>query len=445
MKTIKILFFLITVAIAISLLAGCEGDTGPAGPQGSQGDSPFINVYDFGAVGDGLADDTEALSSALTEGGDVYFPPGTYRVVSSLEVFSETMLRGAGAGQSVIFQAVSDGGATLELNGDHIIISDLSVVGPNTTNDVYIAGETGIQASAPDGERFQHIQIRDSEVIGFGSHGIRLHRVDDVIVSGNHVYRIGFAGIACLSCFDVRVDNNLVESVKPGSPSAQNAYGIIFSYQGGQPTLDDPPPQRCIAHTNTVRDVPSWEGLDTHDGCFITFSNNIVEGCRLGIHAGGTAGGAAVGVTMHDISIVGNTLVASGDIQHLHYGISATGYDGHLAYNIAVADNIIQGFGTLHPNATSGAVEIYYTRGVAVSGNVLKNYANCAIMFYRDNTSFICSGNIIDSDGTPGGEGVCYSVWAKENENWGLISGNQTSGVPILVADPSRVIVVGNN
>lgn len=42
-----------------------------------------INVRDFGAVGNGLADDTVAISNAwrsfLAEGGTLYFPPGIYR------------------------------------------------------------------------------------------------------------------------------------------------------------------------------------------------------------------------------------------------------------------------------------------------------------------------------------------------------------------------------
>ena len=38
------------------------------------------NVKDYGAIGDGIALDTEAFQKAIDDGGMVYVPPGEYRV-----------------------------------------------------------------------------------------------------------------------------------------------------------------------------------------------------------------------------------------------------------------------------------------------------------------------------------------------------------------------------
>lgn len=42
------------------------------------------SVKDYGAVGDGVTDDTAAIQAALDAGGDVYFPAGRYKVTSQL-------------------------------------------------------------------------------------------------------------------------------------------------------------------------------------------------------------------------------------------------------------------------------------------------------------------------------------------------------------------------
>jgi hypothetical protein len=42
------------------------------------------SVKDFGAVGDGVADDTAAITNALNTGGRIYFPKGTYKVTTVL-------------------------------------------------------------------------------------------------------------------------------------------------------------------------------------------------------------------------------------------------------------------------------------------------------------------------------------------------------------------------
>lgn len=46
----------------------------------------YTNVKDFGAIGDGVADDTAALQAALDTGTDIIVPPGKYVISASLEL-----------------------------------------------------------------------------------------------------------------------------------------------------------------------------------------------------------------------------------------------------------------------------------------------------------------------------------------------------------------------
>ncbi len=45
-----------------------------------------VSVMDFGAVGDGITDDTTAIQAAMDLGGKIIFPPGAYVITSSLEL-----------------------------------------------------------------------------------------------------------------------------------------------------------------------------------------------------------------------------------------------------------------------------------------------------------------------------------------------------------------------
>lgn len=61
-----------------------------------------VSVKDFGAVGDGVSDDSGAISAALSwaasaPGSVIYFPSGTYLTSSSFSIPDSTTLTGAGA------------------------------------------------------------------------------------------------------------------------------------------------------------------------------------------------------------------------------------------------------------------------------------------------------------------------------------------------------------
>ena len=66
----------------------------------------YVNVLDFGAIGDGINDDTAAVQAAIdaAESG-VFFPAGTYRCNATLR--PETRIKGSPDGASRIRAAVT--------------------------------------------------------------------------------------------------------------------------------------------------------------------------------------------------------------------------------------------------------------------------------------------------------------------------------------------------
>jgi hypothetical protein len=67
--------------------------------------STWINIRSLGAVGDGLADDTEALKKAIAEHKTIYFPSGRYRVTDTIELRPDTVLIGLQPSVTRIFLA----------------------------------------------------------------------------------------------------------------------------------------------------------------------------------------------------------------------------------------------------------------------------------------------------------------------------------------------------
>lgn len=65
----------------------------------------YVSVKDFGAVGDGVADDTTAIQAATNTGNAVYFPAGTYKV-SGVTYTGTVVWRGEGATSKILSDTV---------------------------------------------------------------------------------------------------------------------------------------------------------------------------------------------------------------------------------------------------------------------------------------------------------------------------------------------------
>jgi hypothetical protein len=101
-----------------------------------------LNVQAFGAVGDGVTDDTAAIQSAISAvgstGGKVYFPPtsGGYLLNSSALTISiaNTMLMGAGVENTVLIIGSSFTGAeAINITAFNCQVRDLTIRGASST------------------------------------------------------------------------------------------------------------------------------------------------------------------------------------------------------------------------------------------------------------------------------------------------------------------------
>ena len=152
----------------------------------------LVSVKDFGAVGDGIADDTAAIQAgidlACQYGGCVYLPAGTYKITSALvfsmnsgtvDPFKRPSMRGDGMAATTIYQTVNDNGIEIvgfdtipagyclfqdftlygyQLNKIGIALQDIAFA---TIDNVYLAGwETGLYGVNVLSSTFNDLVIR---------------------------------------------------------------------------------------------------------------------------------------------------------------------------------------------------------------------------------------------------------------------------------------------
>lgn len=95
-------------------------------------DGSAANVLDYGAVGDGVADDTAAVQIALNQTGTVYVPKGSYKITSTLTLSSNTTLVCEGtfvwAVAANLFECIGSEAAQILMSGNTTAPNIVNVV-----------------------------------------------------------------------------------------------------------------------------------------------------------------------------------------------------------------------------------------------------------------------------------------------------------------------------
>jgi hypothetical protein len=155
----------------------------------------MVNVKDFGAIGDGVADDTAAIQAAIDSipitGGGVYFPNGIYIITESLSVGSNTQLFGQGISSEIKASQTSFVTSRLPNNNCYLIKnknwSSSSIVDEN----IFIENIS-----------FNYGAVT---IIGGGAHCISMRYVQNVKVLNCYFYN-GENGTAFLGCNETLTD-----------------------------------------------------------------------------------------------------------------------------------------------------------------------------------------------------------------------------------------------
>lgn len=384
----------------------------------------YVNVFDYGAVGDGTTDDTAALQAAVTAaaGNALVIPDGNYFVTSTITLSGCTII---GYGAKITSTVSNDD--TLYGNTSNIKIYGLEIEGLG--NASYVAQEfliniegTNNDPSAPT--FIENIEVIDCYLHSVGRAAVRLQYAKNSKVCSNRIEDVGRSGVEAASVQYSEFNENIVRGMSPGDGA--NAYGIFLSKTDGSNTVE-PQCLHCTVNGNIVEDNLIWEALDTHGGEFITFANNTIKNCKIGIALVSADDGAGNGIPPKHCSVTGNVMQGinrSGSTGS--YGLNIAGESGLELEHCSIVGNVIDAFGS-QSAATSGAIRLASADNVVVSGNVVKRAGcNCIVLNSNVTNVNISSNTLQDSWSDTE---VTRGIYVQGSSNTGYIGNNTISRV----------------
>jgi hypothetical protein len=138
--------------------------------------APFINVKDYGAFGDSVADDSIAIQAALDAGTatgySIYFPAGEYIISAALRIGDGTHIFGDSSDKSIITQGNTTADALDGVDVKTVTIENIAIQGPGSGSGIGISLIRSHGVDTP--ENLPYINLRNMWVFNFGGDGIRV-------------------------------------------------------------------------------------------------------------------------------------------------------------------------------------------------------------------------------------------------------------------------------
>lgn len=270
----------------------------------------ILSVKDFGAIGNGVADDTAAIQACVnaagnrTDGGVVIFPDGLYKISASITIAKNYVtLEGSSKDGSQVFHTAAFGPMFVFINGitvlDGVGIRNLRLIDNGALNN------TGIAIQAENVSRF----IATGLTIFGGSSGIVLKGAANVTLADIYMYMQNPAG-PFLGRYGVRIMSSSLPGVP--IPFGSNLQLINVHVYGGDNVA------ATYANLDACIEVESCDGLWL-TGCYFGGAERA-DMWFTRINPAHTCGNIYIVNTMADICRGNGILINGSEIhQRIHF------------------------------------------------------------------------------------------------------------------------------
>lgn len=415
--------------------------------------TPYVTPEMFGAYGNGVQDDSEALQLAVKK-GDVIMHK-TYYISQEIEVVDNSTLTGG-----TLLDHVPEGSVAFEFPAvlklqqvKNVKLQDVTIQGPGSRTDASEKNRSVIKIADAENVDVIGCKIYDTDA----DIGVRVRHSEKVNIEHIKIDGYSYSGVAfTYLCKDVRVCDSEFYNLTGTYPQT---YPISLSgYEGTERTVTT----NAICSGNIIEcPFPNWEGIDAHGGDGIVITGNVIKGTKTGIAV----------IQSIDTPILTKNVVITDNLIELGTDTSYGSEDNNsgifcLGDDAVVANNVIKNAGVCCDGHTpTGAIQIS-GNGINCHDNVIES-TNGHVILSRYGSDISIKNNVVkgwtwntpsgtpyflkmDFSGTFGDVFVCDNMIdnAPTGANVFRVSGNFASaGGYMLVKDnaiPSDFVDGGN-